>query len=451
MGMNEIKIAELNRVKLILSYASMFTLFFSILYSLLLIISYIYNASNNQVKNLFPVYLAVIIPILFTISYILNLKNKYILSKGVLISTILALNFIAGIWWGFDLPSILLSYIFCIIILALTSKTKECIFYLTVLITSIFIGNILRNYLEIKTSWYGSGFYINDIIEFSVIFIFITFILIKFNQEQNKTLTRALRVENILKQERDNLEILVIEKTKEIKQIQMEEISKMYHLIEFGKLSSGLYHDLITPIQTMNLYIDKLSEKNLIRDNRFSKIILNIKNTHNKLSLMLQNIRKQISLKIDNEEFNLINEISDLVNLIKNNYLKDEIEIIFSVDKIQIINSKKYLLNHIVLNLISNAHEACLQDKKVNNKNKYKIKIDIGKYNNKNYISIVDNGIGIEKNNLIKIFNEFYSSKNKQNCGIGLSSSKYFLEKYLSGRIFVESEYNIGTTMTIIF
>jgi signal transduction histidine kinase len=418
---------------------------------MLLIFSYIYNTTNNQIKDLFPIYLAIIIPTLFTTSLILNLKNKSKLSKIILISTILVLNFVAGMWWGFDLPSILLSYIFCIIILALTSKTREGAIYLSILILSIFIGNFLRNYLNLKTSWYHSGFYVNDIIEFSVMFIFITFILIKFNQEQNKTLTRALRVENILKQERDNLELLVIEKTKEIQQIQKEELLKMYHLIEFGKLSSGLYHDLITPVQTMNLYIEKLTKDNLIKDSGFSKIILNIKNTHDRLTLMLQNIRKQISLKTEDEQFNLIDEINDLINLVKNNYLKDNVNIIFSNHKEQVVVSKKSILNHIVLNIISNAHEACLQDKNINNKNIYEIKVRVGKYNNKNYISIIDNGMGIKKDNLNKIFNDFYSSKSKQNCGIGLSSTKHFLEKYLCGKIFVESEYGIGTTMTIIF
>ena len=121
MGMNYVNTTETDRVKLILSYANIFTLFFSALYSMLLIFSYIYNTTNNQIKDLFPIYLAIIIPTLFTTSLILNLKNKSKLSKIILISTILVLNFVAGMWWGFDLPSILLSYIFCIIILALTS------------------------------------------------------------------------------------------------------------------------------------------------------------------------------------------------------------------------------------------------------------------------------------------------------------------------------------------
>ena len=454
--MNEVKDIEQKRIKLILSYTNIFVLCFSVLYSLLLIWSYIdIKYINQEDITIFSPYLAIIIPVIFYISYLLNSKNKYFLSKLVLISTILIINFLTGIYWGFDLPSILLAYIFCIVILTLTSKSKENIVYISVLISSIFIGDFLRNHLQYKTTWHNTTSYTNDIVEFSIIFIFITFILTKFNHEQNKTLNRTIRAENILKKERDNLEKTVKEKTNEIKQIQMEEISKMYHLIEFGKLSSGLYHDLITPIQTMNLYIEKLSEDHIINDSKFSKIVINIKNTHDKLTLMLQNIRKQITLKIEDEKFNLITEIQDTINLVKNNYSKNYIDITFEYEKsLHILNTKKSILNHIILNLISNAYEACLQDKELNNKIQYYINIKVVKYNNKNYISITDNGIGIKKENLQKIFEDFYSSKktlSTQNCGIGLSSSKYYTEKYLNGKILVESEPNEGTTMVITF
>ncbi len=453
--MNQIKAIENERIKFILSYANIFTLCFSVLYSILLLLSHLKKIMYGDNLDIFPIFLTILIPIIFLCTYILNLKNKIYLSKIILISTILVINFAGGVRWGFDLPSILLSYLFCVVILALTSKSAENSIYIFLLILSIFIGYFSRNYLNITSSWYNSGFYINDIIEFSIMFIFISFLLIKFNQEQNKTLNRALRAENILRKERDQLESTVKEKTREIKQMQMEEISKMYHLIEFGKLSSGLYHDLITPIQTMSLHIEKLTESGISKDNILSKTIDNIKNTHSKLISMLQNIRKQIGFKLENEKFNLTTEVNELVGLVKNNYFKNDVEIIVKYDSVLdlIINTKKTIVNHVILNLISNGYEACLQDKTLNNKEKYEIVVVLGKHELKNYISISDNGIGIKNENLDIIFDHFYSSKDrgKENCGVGLSSAKYYTEKYLNGKIYVESEYNIGTTMTVLF
>ncbi len=450
--MNTVPNTEKDRSRLILCYTNVFLLGLSFLYTTLLIYSYLFQSNQEIRANLFPILFGLLIPVLFFISYYLNIKNQTNISKIISMGTILIVNFYTGVKWGFDLPSVLMSYLFSIVILSLTSKPKEISIFLIIIISSILTGNYLHNHLENTLTWYGSGFYIGDIIEFSVMFIFIAFILIKFNKEQNKTLTRALRTENILKQERDNLEKMVKEKTQEIKQIQMEELSKIYHLIEFSKLSSGLYHDLMTPIQTMNLYIERLTDDNLIHDSKFSKIIFNMKDTHEKLTLMIQNIKKQINLKIKDEKTNLIMEINDLINLVKNNYLKNGININYeALEKIHILNTKKSILNHILLNLISNAYEACLQDRDINNKDEYYINIISGKNKNKNYISIIDNGIGIKNENLSKIFDDFYSSKDKGNCGIGLSSAKYFLEKYLNGKILIESEYKNGTTMTILF
>ena len=400
--MNHIHTAEKDRIKFILSYANIFTLCFSVLYSVLLLLSHLKNILYDKKLELFPIFLIILIPLIFTSAYILNLKDKTNSSKVILISTILIINMYAGIWWGFDLPSILLSYLFCIVIIALTSKPLENAIYVFLLIFSIFIGHFLRIKFFIQTTWHNSGFYINDIIEFSIMFIFISFLLIKFNQEQNKTLNRALRVENILSKERDELEQTVKEKTREIKQMQMEEISKMYHLIEFGKLSSGLYHDLITPIQTMSLHIERLTRDDMVIDDKLHKTILNVKNTHEKLTGMLQNIRKQIGFKLEDEKFNLVTEVNELVGLVKNNYFKNDVEITVEYDSIleQIIHTKKSIINHIILNLISNAYEACLQDKVAHNKEKYEVNVLLGKHGLKNYVSITDNGIGIQAENL---------------------------------------------------
>lgn len=446
---------DLARAKFAMSYANIFTLFFSCVYSVLLIWGHFNKIKTGSTSEIFPIYLSIVIPLLFLIAYILNLKNKPQQSKFLLISTLYTVNFMAGIKWGFDLPSLLLSYVFCIVILTLTSKPKEDAVYLFFLIGSIVVGHFIRESSPDKLYWYDSSFGINDIIEFSIMIIFISFILTKFNLEQNKTLNRALRVESVLRKERKGLETTLEEKTKEIKHMQMEEISKMYHLIEFGKLSSGLYHDLITPIQTMNLYIEKLSEEHLINDSKFSKVVLNIKNTHQKLSSMLQNIRKQIALNIQDEEFDMVTETKDLIHLLKNDYFKHGVEIILNAEENQshILHSKKTIVNHIVLNLISNAYEACLQDVSLNQKDSYVVNISVGRHLDKYYVSVADNGIGIKHENLKNIFSNFYTTKTeeKQNCGIGLSSAKYYAEKYLGGNIFVESEYGAGTTMTLVF
>jgi len=81
----------------------------------------------------------------------------------------------------------------------------------------------------------------------------------------------------------------------------------------------------------------------------------------------------------------------------------------------------------------------------------------ISKLINENNLQIVveDTGIGIPKEDLEKIFDEFYRSNNAKQIvnfgtGLGLSLVKQIIDNY-SGTISVESEINIGTKIIIIF
>ena len=66
-------------------------------------------------------------------------------------------------------------------------------------------------------------------------------------------------------------------------------------------------------------------------------------------------------------------------------------------------------------------------------------------------ITVADNGIGIEKEHLMAIFELFYrASSNSKGTGIGLYIVKETMDK-LKGKIKVESKYGDGTTFTVTF
>ncbi len=64
-------------------------------------------------------------------------------------------------------------------------------------------------------------------------------------------------------------------------------------------------------------------------------------------------------------------------------------------------------------------------------------------------IGIKDTGIGIPKENLNKLFNPFFTTKEKgTGVGLGLSVVHGIIGKH-KGKIDVESEPNVGTTFSI--
>jgi signal transduction histidine kinase len=108
------------------------------------------------------------------------------------------------------------------------------------------------------------------------------------------------------------------------------------------------------------------------------------------------------------------------------------------------IGSVRRMLN----NLIWNALEACMNDKK---KKRHFVSIKTDVYDNDHFmIEIADNGIGMDQNTQRNIFEEFFSTKGSGGTGLGLAVVEKVINKH-GGRIEVESKPAKGTKFTIIF
>ncbi|MDD2789176.1 MAG: ABC transporter substrate-binding protein [Sulfurimonas sp.] len=101
-------------------------------------------------------------------------------------------------------------------------------------------------------------------------------------------------------------------------------------------------------------------------------------------------------------------------------------------------------LVQVVLNILNNAVDAFEDVKKAEKK------IELFAQEHKEIISlfIKDNASGINEENLKKIFEPYFSTKDKNGTGLGLYMSKMIIEKQFGGAIEVESS-SAGTTFII--
>ena len=77
------------------------------------------------------------------------------------------------------------------------------------------------------------------------------------------------------------------------------------------------------------------------------------------------------------------------------------------------------------------------------------LRITVGTEQDKLFINISDNGIGIKKHYISKIFTPLFSSKSGgKNYGIGLTYSKRIIESH-GGSISIKSKYKEYTTVQI--
>ena len=100
----------------------------------------------------------------------------------------------------------------------------------------------------------------------------------------------------------------------------------------------------------------------------------------------------------------------------------------------------------VIINIINNARDAIVLNEISNGE----IYIKIQREKQKVKIMIKDNGGGIDKKSIDKIFNPYFTTKSKsKGTGIGLYMSKMIIEQSMQGELYVESIGN-ETTFTIV-
>ncbi len=106
-------------------------------------------------------------------------------------------------------------------------------------------------------------------------------------------------------------------------------------------------------------------------------------------------------------------------------------------------------LEQVVINIITNARHAVENSPKENKCIKIKTSLSTSE-KNELIVDIKDNGEGIPKDVEEKIFNPFFTTKEKgKGTGLGLSITKTIVEEH-RGKIKVESEIGVGTSFKVI-
>ena len=117
--------------------------------------------------------------------------------------------------------------------------------------------------------------------------------------------------------------------------------------------------------------------------------------------------------------------------------------------KIQIIPQD---IGRVILNLITNAFYV-VKEKKEKNSNGYEptVTVSTKKKGNMVFVSVKDNGDGIPKKVLDKIFQPFFTTKpTGKGTGLGLSMSYDIVTKGHGGELKVETKEGKETTFTIV-
>ncbi len=218
--------------------------------------------------------------------------------------------------------------------------------------------------------------------------------------------------------------------------------------MERREFVANVSHELRTPLTTMRSYLEALSD-GAWKDETIAPNFLNVAQNETERMIRLVNDLLKLS-KMDSKDYRLSKEWVDLVvfynriidrfELTKDQKLSFERKL---PDKPILVEIDPDKLTQVIDNIISNALKYSPEGGKVT----FKIK----EQDDEVIVSIADQGVGIPKGNVEKIFGRFYRvdkarTRKLGGTGLGLAIAKEMIEAH-DGRIWARSIEGKGTTI----
>jgi signal transduction histidine kinase len=239
------------------------------------------------------------------------------------------------------------------------------------------------------------------------------------------------------------------EKLKEIRskderiKVFVDELMRANKLSSLGELAGSIAHEIKNPlisIQGFAKRIEKSEDKQKAQN--YARLI---DEESGRLSKVLVKLLEFSRMDEPKKELLDINEIVDDTVLFMEHHLTRFKNVDILVEKeagLPRVEIDKIHVQQSLVNIVMNAAQAMPYGGKIG--------VKTGKEEGSVYISVADNGGGIQAENLDRIFEPFFTTKEKgQGTGLGLSLCKRLIEAN-DGRIEVESKVGEGSTFKIV-
>ncbi len=220
----------------------------------------------------------------------------------------------------------------------------------------------------------------------------------------------------------------------------VEQLSLAERLAALGEMVAGVSHEIKNPlgiIQSTAELLNNMSEANE-KQKRLSNVITEESIRLNRIVTEFLDFARPHELNL--QKFYLNEIIQKNIDFLKPEIDKKGIAVETNIYRQRFqITADQDLLHRVLMNLIINAIQAIPEEGK--------IIIHVSEEKNGYNILINDTGIGISDENLNKIFNPFFTTKEK-GSGLGLPIVRKIIEGH-GGTINIESTEGEGTTVVL--
>ncbi len=217
---------------------------------------------------------------------------------------------------------------------------------------------------------------------------------------------------------------------------------------------SNVSHELRTPLTTVKSYAETLMDESMTDkdlQNRFLSVIIKEADRMTRIVkdlLTLSKLDEAQNEVVEPDDINLQVLLDSVIEKMYITAKKKNQEITYNpITEVPVFKSNRDKLEQVIINIVSNAIKYTSDGGKIN--------IVSGRLYNDAFIKVIDNGIGIPKENIPRLFERFYRidkarSRDTGGTGLGLAISKQIIEN-IGGTITINSEFGHGTEVVITF
>lgn len=281
----------------------------------------------------------------------------------------------------------------------------------------------------------------------------------QYTRPIEKVVNAAMRVaagdfnQNIPVQSKDEIGKLsesfnfMVQKLRETRTLE-ERLREAEHLSGLGQFSRNMAHEIRNPLNFINLSIDHIAEKykpaDVEKQEKFNNLLTGVKHEIQRLNNLVNDfLDYSRPLKLNRKRVRIDKLIEDVNDLV---WAKAEAEKINIVKKYSVtpeLDVDPDLFKSCMLNIVSNAFHAMGEPR---DGGILIIKTEISE--SEFILSITDNGEGVSPENLSRIFEPFFSTR-QNGLGIGLPMTKRVMEEH-GGRVEFNSIEGKGSVVKLI-
>lgn len=373
---------------------------------------------------------------------LLSRRGYYKVSRLVFLALLMVTTLQLLLTWGYLLPQAHLFMALVVVMFGVLVSARAA--FITAASLSLLLLAITyaqsSGLLMPDLSWQGQPLATQDAFGFIIVLFVIGLVSWLSNRETDQSLARARASEAALAAERDQLEVKVAERTRELEQAQLSRLMELQRFAEFGRLNAHLLHDIANPLTAASLHLEQATSAK-------SDVVTNVKQNLKEMERYIATAREQLRQEARIEPFNPGVEIERLTTMLEPLATKHNVALHYaSSSKHQLIgNPVKFC--QVVSNLIINAIDAYASMDRATKP----VRITCVKKHQNFIITVSDNGSGIAEEHINQIFEPFFTTKatGRKGMGIGLYLVKQIVEVDFHGAATVASGKK-GTSFRLV-